>query len=454
MDTNAGTASIPFRTLAALLLVLGACSFEPPPDVGDDDDPDAAAPPDAEQPDAEHGCAPDTITCTDGRYVDCSSDGVVEVALDCPLGCDDIQARCRDVDPSNGLAQYLDRTRTDADAPALVLGDGSTIDTSTGVVFDGAVSVTVPSVDIGDHRVFIVKSLALTGTTIVSGTDGLLIVSDGNVSITGLLDLSANLRVSGPGGGPGSCAGGTASTTAGFSGGGGGGGNGDPGGTGGNADGGSSPGGLAGAALADLDLEPLHGGCAGGDATESGSTCRGVGGGGGGALQIVSRTEIALTGGAVIDASGGGGVAARAGVDTCTSTNLRGGGAGGAGGSILLEAPQVRLEGSAVILSTKGGGGSAAGIGSFLVGTDGGTAAGTASGGINGNTGANGGAGGNETLAPGDGTAGDANEDGGGAGGAVGRVRFNTSAGTINPVGGATIRSKYTTSQLRTRMVP
>jgi hypothetical protein len=435
-------------------IALAACGYEKPPDVPDDANKMVDSGSGGGGSDATLACAPSTTTCTNGTYVDCSATGTPTVTMACPLGCDASQPKCRDVDPSNGVAQYLDMAHTDAAAPMLTLGAGSTISTDTGIVYDGATSVVVPNIDIGDYHVFWVKSLSITGSTVVSGADGLIIVSDGDVSITDLLDVSGNLRVNGPGGGPGTCVGGTATTAGSFSGGGGGGGNGDPGGTGGNADGNASPGGQPGAALADLDLEPLHGGCMGGDATEGTSTCRGVGGGGGGALQIVSRTQIALTSNGVIDASGGGGVAARAGTDTCTSTNLRGGGGGGAGGSVLLEAPQVRLEGSAVIVSTKGGGGSAGGIGSFLNGADGGTSGTAAAGGINQTSGANGGLGGTEAVPPGDGTAGDPSEDGGGAGGAVGRVRFNTSSGTVNPIGGATIRSKQSSSVLRIRLVP
>ena len=40
---------------------------------------------------------------------------------------------CWDVDPSNGLGAALDQS---SNGPSLVLGDGSTIDTSTGAVVD------------------------------------------------------------------------------------------------------------------------------------------------------------------------------------------------------------------------------------------------------------------------------------------------------------------------------
>lgn len=447
--------------LSTCSLALLGCALPPPPNVDHDADPrDAAAldaSPDAAidaMVDAALACEPDTITCIDGHYVDCSATGTAEVEMNCPLGCDEASDRCIDVDPSNGLAEYLDAARDDAAAPALTLGEGSSIDTDSGVVFDGSSSVVVPHADLGEHRVFMVKSMTLSGTTTVTGTRGLMIVSDGAIEISATLDVSANLQVNGPGGGPGSCDGQDAMAAS-FPGGGGGAGNGDVGATGGTSNNEANPGGGAGALHADVDLEPLVGGCEGGVSVLNGNACTSGFGGGGGAVQLVSRTEVRLVTAGVIDASGGGGRSARAGVGGCISTSIRGGGGGGAGGSVLIEAPQVRLEGGAVVISTKGGGGSAGGVGAILDGEDGGIDAARADGGIatlaeNGY----GGGGGTEVLPPNNGQSGDASGLGGGGGGAVGRARFNTSAGTINPVGGAAIRSKSTVGVLRTRLVP
>jgi hypothetical protein len=273
--------------LAAVFALLTACSFEPPADVPDDDDTgddDGGQTPDAEVPDSEIGCTPSTTTCTDGRYIECSAEGVVTRAIDCGMGCDDTQAKCREVDPSNGVAQYIDQARTDPAAPMLTLGAGSTIDTDSGVVFDGATSVVVPSIDLGANRVFMVKGLAVDGATTVSGVDGLIIVSAGDVSVAALLDLSANAQTSGPGGGAGTCDGGDAEwlTSVNYGGGGGGAGNGEAGGKGAGAFAGpgNTPGGAAGPALAAADLVPLRGGCIGGESYVTGSTCKSIGGGG------------------------------------------------------------------------------------------------------------------------------------------------------------------------------
>jgi hypothetical protein len=443
--------------LSSLAFTLAACSFERPADVETDGGAIDASLIDAVPPDAELGCVPNQIICDDAtdRYTECDGDGVVTRVMECPLGCSDSVEKCLDVDPSNGVAMYLDQAATDADAPDLALGAGSTIDTNTGIVFDGSTSVDVPSIDIGDHRVFMVKSLTINGATKVTGADGIIVVSDGDVAITALLDVSADAQTTGPGGGPGTCDGADASSGAGASGGAGGGGNGDPGGTGGTGNNGTGPGGPGGSAITNVDLDPLRGGCEGGQGTFEGSTCTSGFGAGGGALQMVSRSVIALSGDGVIDASGGGGTPARPGVGTCTSTSARGGGGGGAGGSILLEAPQVTFSGPAVVVSTKGGGGSAGGVGGAIYdGEDGGIGPGRALGGTHPFDGPNGGVGGDEAQPPSNGQSGDINEYGGGGGGGVGLARFNTSSGTVNPVGGASLRSKVTSSMLRTRLVP
>lgn len=449
----------PMRLLATLLIAcVGGCYQIDRPhfEVRDASALDGATS-DALVPDAETGCVPDSIVCDDAtdRYTECSSEGVVTRVMECPLGCSDSVEKCVDVDPSNGVAEYLDQAATDPNAPNLALGAGSTIDSDSGVVFDGAQSVPVPSVDVGSYRVLIVKSLTLTGSTKVSGTDGLIIVSDGDVIITDLLDLSADGQVNGPGGGPAPCDGSDGNVASGISGGAGGAASGDPGGNGGTSNNGGSPAGFGGTALTDVDLDPLPGGCEGGQGTLTASSCMSGFGGGGGSLQITSRTLVRVADNGVIDASGGGGLVARAGVGGCTSTSLRGGGGGGSGGALLVEAPQVQLEGAAVVLSTKGGGGSAGGVGNVVYdGADGGTDDQRALGGESAVTGIRGGQGGHETLPPTNGQSGGASQAGGGGGGAVGHTRFNTTAGTINPVGGAAVRSKYTTSMIRVRLVP
>jgi hypothetical protein len=431
-------------------LLLASCSFDKPADIGEED----AATGDAATTDTPLfdatplDCEPDSIVCDDGTdtYVDCGSDGTAEFVLDCPLGCSGSEEKCVDVDPSNGLAIYLDMAST---GPDVAFTGTSTIDGTT--VFNGATSVEVPTFLVGGVQVFVFRSLSVAGTLRITGDEPVAFIVDGDVMITGTIDASADGWMGGPGGLFGydeddsdSCTGAGnsgASPTPGA----GGGGHYNTGGVGGSTT--VASGSTGGATTGTVDLQPLRGGCAGGYVLESEMS---YGGGGGGGLQITSRTRISLTSLAAIDASGGGANLASSG------TSARGGGGGGSGGSILLEAPQVTIEGAGVAVSTKGGGGSSvyAGTGTSWRGQDGGVGASAAAGGTNGGL-PGGGQGGTETLAPGSGqSAATSGQDGGGGGGSVGRARFNTTSGAINPQAGAAIRSRYTAGPLRTRLVP
>ncbi len=393
-------------------------------------------------------CVPDSIVCDDAtdHYTDCSATGTIELEMDCPLGCATGAEKCLDVNPSNGLAPYLDvASSADPDVFPVSFTGTSTINTDTGGVTNNGLGIAPETTTFGGMRVIVFETLSIAGTLTVSGTMPLAIVVDGNVSITGTLDVSAN----GAAGGPGRLTAGACLGSAGTSGGGGGGGgryvN---GGTGGDDDDGSSGAG-GGSALADLDIVPLQGGCKGGN-TGTPPTNGATGGGGGGAIQIVSRSSISITGSGVIDASGGGGV------HNDASSALAAGSGGGSGGGILLEAPQVIVDGSSVILSTKGGGGAAASsaAGTGGSGTDGGIGAGVAAGGtFSGQP--SGGAGGNESSNPGlGGDATTAGQDGAGGGGSVGLLRFNTTSGTVTPLNGAAIRSRSSSAVIATRQVP
>ncbi len=141
-------------------------------------------------------------------------------------------------------------------------------------------------------------------------------------------------------------------------GGGGGGGFGAIGGTGGNGNGDTGPsmGGAPGVA-SPLPLGP-RGGCPGA-VGGTGADPGGEPGAGGGAIYVVSATEIQLLGGAVINAGGGGG---GGGKKVNSQYGDAGGGGGGSGGMILLEAPKIRSGG--VLAANGGGGGEGSGNGS------------------------------------------------------------------------------------------
>lgn len=398
---------------------------------------DAPAP-DAIVPDAVTECPPSTIICDDATstYVDCDATGTPTFSMHCPLGCSTNSEKCVDVDPSNGLAAQLDLARDDG--ATVAFSGNSTIDTTTGVVFNGANSITVPSAPVNGMRVFRFKSLSVAGTLRVTGNDMLAIVVDGDVTIAGVLDVSSDWSstgIAGPGADP-TFAAATVTTKAGT----GGGGNHQVGAHGGDFTGGPAAGGAGGAGQSDPDLVPLRAGMAGGTSMIVGTIPGGLGGG---AVQIVSRTTISVLGSGVIDASGAGGSA-----NTILVTPGVG---GGAGGTVLLEAPQLTLDGAGVVVSTKGGGGSDTGFNGCTTcqGSDGGYDAAAAPGGTGAAAGGNGGTG---ATAPTVGSNGAS--AGGGGGGSVGEARFNTTAGTINPQNGAAIRSAFSTGLIATRLVP
>lgn len=183
------------------------------------------------------------------------------------------------------------------------------IDTELGVVQDSGgnpiavKAVLVPQnggtsmIRVLEGRSFVIDSV------VVSGPYALAIVAPGQITIRGRFDASANGPTPGPGAqdAPAVCAGTdheencyVGCTTAGAGGAGGA----TPGGRGGFF------GGAGGAVIA--GLEPLLGGCRGGSITDNG-TIAFRGGAGGGGLQLVSLTEVALTTSGFIDASGGGG---------------------------------------------------------------------------------------------------------------------------------------------------
>jgi len=305
-------------------------------------------------------CTPSTTVCSSDTTVVCDAQGHATFT-DCrDQGCwdsgqnqpADTGDRCADLDPSNGLADYLDMTPSASD---IDLADGATINTDTGIIVSGGGAVTVPSFTVSQQgtnveiRVFVAKNLVLRNTT-VSGGRALAFVADGAIQVIGLVKASATYGTPGPGGTSDST---RCTAAAGESGGGTGIGTGGGGGghaiAGGNAGGAFTGVGIGGAAIT-TELEPLVGGCIGAKGASNV-----FGGGGGGAIQLVSRTSISV---AVVGTSvgklhvGGGGGA----INDDTEAYKNGGGGGGAGGGVLLEAPIVVVAGSGAIVAANGGG--------------------------------------------------------------------------------------------------
>jgi hypothetical protein len=292
-------------------------------------------------------CEANLSTCADNLTIHCGASGRPAEIESCALGCADTGDRCVDVDPSNDLAAYLDMTD---DAPVVVLTDGAVIDTDAGTIEDGnGTEIDVPDFQVPAPtngvaiRVFAVKSLTIGDATVL-GERALAIVSDGDVFIRGHVRLVAGAM---PDSG---CALGDADEcTAGPSApiicaGGAGGGFGSRGGDGGDATGTTdditAEGGTGGAQAGSETLEPLRGGCTGGESQTTGDF-----GGPGGSIQVVSRTLIQVQdAGATsfLDANG---------------TGSAGIGGGGSGGGVLLEAPRVVVESGTGMVANGGGGG-------------------------------------------------------------------------------------------------
>lgn len=361
-------------------------------------------------------CEPgEPIACDGAELRVCNQAGDGEERVTCGLRCDPAGPACQDeVDPSNGLADLLDQAEA---APGLVVDTGGT------VFFDTVDNVSGTTATIGEQT-FEVSIIAGTGTNpdilvvpvaslqvaaestlSVQGARAIAFASWGDVGIEGELRVLAGRSepveedcwgrasgevgddgdIPGPGGGSFATYGGNGGAVTGI----------------GSAGAGKAAGELVGTEA----LVPLRGGCPGGG--------DGVGGPGigGGAIQIVSRTLIAVPG--ALGANGGGG---------CVSAG------GGSGGGLLLEAPMVTIAGG---VFANGGGG---GCGGFSCGKAG-TMSTTPAPGDDVCTEAVGGSGAAGTTDATDGTddpssVGTTDRAGGGGGG-FGRIRINTLDGTV-----------------------
>ena len=195
MDRYKFVRSLASLTLVTGALVLGGC-FDKPPNVDYD-----AGPPDAEVPDAAPPCQPSTTVCDDtaGVYVECDSTGMPAVVMQCPLGCASDAEKCLDVDPSNGLASYLDRARDDDTVIDVALTGTATVDTTTGEFSVNGTPLSVTTEVFNGIRIFMFKTLTVSGTLKATGSLPLALVADGDIAITGLIDVSADGTAQGPG---------------------------------------------------------------------------------------------------------------------------------------------------------------------------------------------------------------------------------------------------------------
>jgi hypothetical protein len=399
-------------------------------------------PPDC--PVARCGCTPGATTCAMNTLTICNADGMSDTMTTCDVGCETDGTACKTFAPSNALGPSL---QSAAGLPALLIPDGATINTDTGVVtamdgtivHDGSVSSVVTS---GSSmiRVFAAPTLTLQSVKIV-GTIPIAFVAGDTLDIEGLVDASAHGSAAGPGaaGSADACNGGRAldfsCSIACMDPGAGGAGNALAGGTGGPIGGTAAIGGVGEVGFS------LVGGCAGGSEF-FGGTLEAIGGAGGGAVQFVAGTSITLNG--IVSLGGGGGTANAQGASSS---------GGGSGGVIVFEAPKVSIGSSGGIAANGGGGG-----GCGVAGGDG-TPDGVAAPGGSGSDcneelwGGSGGIATSETtdLNAGGNMTGTVSGTYGGGGGSVGRARIATFDGTFMQDPSAIMSVVVTSDMLQTQ---
>jgi hypothetical protein len=382
-----------------------------------------------------------TTACSGDNLITCDADGNQASSEVCTLGCNSSGTpACKLVAPSNGLSAELDDS---ALAPDLTLMGVTTIDTDAGTITDQSGARTPPTTTVsgGPVGVFVIEAKSFTSSdhVTVTGTRALAIVSFGAVQIGSLVAVDATgFGVDGSGAvvGDATCAG--SSAGAGNShgeGGGGGGGFGTKGGIGGSGGAPTVAGGAGGNTTGTIELVPLRGGCRGGRPSNQFNNYNS--GGGGGAVQIVSNTSIAIADHAFISANGGGGQGPAGPIACIVNTPCGDGEGGGSGGGILLEAPAITVSALGGVVAN-GGGGTCNVEGSAQSGQLSATPAMAQPCGGDDGSGGNGAAGALAALngAPGSGN----NPVGGGGGGGAGRIRINlplgttfAPAGTISP---------------------
>jgi hypothetical protein len=300
-------------------------------------------------------CDPGETACTNGKVATCDASGAVMSAQSCPLGCFEDEPRCREIDPSNGLAMYLDMVATppdlDLENARIYADEGRIHDITNAVFIDNVPSFVVDAPPNGVQvRVFVVNSFKATQVDVIAST-AFALVARSNIEIRGSLTLSssgARLSVCQAGNGL------ITSTCEYSSTGGGGGAFATNGAKGGDIVSISHAGGAGGIANGNERLVPLRGGCPGGRVAYGAMVQDYLyGGGGGGALQLVSRTHVLIDG--LVSVAGGAGEATEYEIDQGVYSYMTTG--GGAGGGLLIEAPKVTLDVNARLDALGGDGG-------------------------------------------------------------------------------------------------
>ncbi|MFT5357281.1 MAG: hypothetical protein ACI9KE_004515 [Polyangiales bacterium] len=314
------------------------------------------------------GCSFLQQCSSDGLSLETCSGGVITPTL-CPVRCDEAEGlRCMDLDPSNGLGEFLDRGTSIMNFEFPIVADyeapgGVEFNTDNCDMLPGSQGLHRPPGGDTQLCVLAFQDVSIDGKLVLVGAHGVAIVASGTIT----LEAGATIRADGIGqpGGAGGGAGATTTVSAtgphpGPNGGhvgdfddagGSGGGNGTPGETGGAGNEAGQPGASSFVGAADV-LDPIHGGSGGGVGGRGDRA--GFGGGAGGALVLLARGDIILNGFIDISGSGGRGGIGRTG-------DFGAGGGGGSGGSLLLETGGEIVVGlNARILASGGGGGGSA----------------------------------------------------------------------------------------------
>jgi hypothetical protein len=422
-------------------------------------------------------CTAGSASCNGSTLVTCP-DGTAQMMTTCPLGCGTTGgAHCNlmyprapvtrgDFDTTGLMATTLSASSVYIGADTGLIGPGNApirhanTTATTYEVHDGVgfhlVAIPGSTLKLG---IYTFSSLTVDANVVMNayGTNGIALVSAGNMTIDGQLDATCagnvNLAalfgapkpwLAGPGGGAGGQPG-TASVgfgagaVGGVNGdiahgaGGGGGAYFDVGGAGGAQ--GGNLGGASGPIYGDAILTTLWGGSGAGAGGQSGGSSTTFGGGGGGLVLLVAQGTVTLgagnmTGG--VNAGGCGG----------TTNPGVGGGAGGSGGAVLVQAIAVHVAANGAIAANGGSGAAGNAVaGAATNGKPGALAVTAATGGQTGGgaAGGNGGAAATTNGATGGGAGGAAGSGAGGGGGGVGRVRLESQSGAATVDVGAAV---------------
>ncbi len=382
-------------------------------------------------------CDPGETACTNGKVATCDASGAVMSSQSCPLGCFESEPRCREIDPSNNLAMYLDMVANPPDldlenaAIYATADEGRIHDIANAAFIDDVPSFVVEAPPNGVRvRVFVVNSFKATQVVVYAST-AFALVARSDIEIRGALTMpGSRFSLS-------TCQAGNGvifSTCEYSSTGGGGGGFATNGAKGGDIVSISHAGGAGGIANGNERLIPLRGGCPGGMVAYAGTLQDYVyGGAGGGAMQLVSRTRVLIDG--LVSVAGDPGQATEYEINQGVYSYMTTG--GGAGGGLLIEAPRVLLDVNARLNAIGGDGG----YGCATIDPH------CTMQGIGAKPGVAATAGANAAMCIGDGTP----VVTGGGGGGMGRIRINTADGTYTKASSAVEDGVVSAGTIETR---